>query len=520
MIREPENRPGGRVEPVADWLQEVEFRRPPPRPLPAWRDRRHWRWIAALMVVLVVTVVVFRHPLATLVWPDMRVQRLLDEAELAMRQGRLSNPDGSGARQRFEAAQALDSDRSEARDGLSRLALAAVAQARAHLQANRFEQARQSLQLARELQVPQAEADAVVEQLRQRESTHAGLDELARRAEAARAAGQLDIALPMYQRVLALQPTHTAALEGREDALSELLQLARRAIADGQLARGAGLVAQAREQDAGHVDLPEAQAQLARAADLRRTRADADLRRQHLQAALAGYRQVLDAVPGDAAAAQGIERLATAYAQRAAREAADFRFDAAQASLASARDIAPRGRVVVEAEQALQRARQAQLRLVSPLPARARQQRTQALLASMQEAEARGEWLTPPGESAYDKLRAAQAISPTDPAVQRAAGRLLPAVRACLEDELRANRVRRARACYDAWQALQPGDAGLAEARRQLASKWMAVGDERLGAGDVAFAVQALREAQALDAAVQGLDAFSARVRSAQSGDR
>ncbi|NDK38155.1 hypothetical protein DT603_04790 [Pseudoxanthomonas gei] len=470
--------------------------------------------------MLALTVVVFRHPLAKLVWPDMRVQRLLDDAELAMRQGRLSNPDGSGARQRFEAAQALDADRSEARDGLSRLALAAVAQARAQLQANRLDQARQSLQLARELQVPQAEADAVAEQLRQRESAHAGLDELVRRAETARAAGQLQIALPLYQRVLALQPTHTAALEGREDALSELLQQARRAIADGELARGAGLVAQAREQDAGHVDLPEAQAQLARAADLRRSRADADLRRQKLQPALEGYRQVLHAVPGDPAAAQGIERVATAYAQRAAREAADFRFDAAQDSLASARDIAPRAAVVVEAEQALVRARQAQLRLVSPLPGRERQRRTQALLASMQEAEARGEWLTPPGESAYDKLRAAQAISPADPAVQRASRRLLPAVRACLEDELRANRIRRARACYDAWQALQPRDAGLAGARRQLASKWIAVGDERLGSGDVEFAALALREAQALDAAAPGLDAFAARVHSAHQGDR
>lgn len=505
---------------MADWLQEVEVRRPAPAPLPAWRDRRHWRWIAALLVALAVAVVVFRQPLANLVWPDMRVQRLLNDAEVALQQGRLSTADGTGARQQFEAAQALDSDRSEARDGLSRVGQAAVAQARAHLQANRFDPARQSLLLARELQVPRAEADAVASLLRQRESAHAGLDQLMQQADAASGAGQLETALSLYQRVLGLQPNHTAALEGREDALSELLQQARRAITAGELGQGAALIAQAREHDDGHVDLPDVQAQLARAVELRKRRADADLRRQRLEPALAGYKLVLDAKADDAAAREGIERVATAYAQRSARQAADFNFTAAQASLRSADEIAPRAPVVMEAEQALQRARQAQLRLVSPLAPRERQRRTQDLLASMQQAEARGDWLTPPGESAYDKLRAAQALSPEDVEVQRAATRMLPAVRACLEDELRANRIRRARACYDAWQTLQPRDAGLAEARRQLALKWIAVGDERLGSGDVEFAVQALREAQGLDAAAPGLDAFAARVRSAHAGDR
>ncbi|MGH8026685.1 MAG: hypothetical protein ACREO0_08155, partial [Pseudoxanthomonas sp.] len=280
MLRDPDNPPRGKIEPVADWLQEVEFRRPTAKPAaPAWRDRGLWRWAAAAIVLLVLAIVVFRQPLANLIWPDMRVQRLLDEAEQALKQGRLSAADGTGARQRFEAAQALDSDRSEARDGLGRVAQAAVAQARGYVRDNRFEQARQSLALARELQVPRADADAVANQLRQRESAHAGLDELMRQAGSAKANGTLEIALPLYQRVLALQPTHTAALEGREDALSDLLQQARQAIGQGDLAKGAVLIAQAREYDAGHVDLPDAQAQLARAVETRRRGADGDLRR-------------------------------------------------------------------------------------------------------------------------------------------------------------------------------------------------------------------------------------------------
>ena len=522
MIRDfdktPDNKPGGRVEPVADWLQEVEFRRPatPPSP-PAWRDRRYWRWVVAIALLLAVAVVAFRQPLANLMWPDIRVQRLLDDAEIALKQGRLSTADGTGARQRFEVALALDSDRGEARAGLGRVAETALAQARAHIRANRFEAARQALTLARELQVPRGDADVVAEQLRRDEAAHAGIDVLMAEAAAAQADGQLEIALPLYQRVLVLQPNQTTALEGREDALSELLQQARQALAAGDLARGSALIVQARGYDPGHVDLPDLQSQLARAIEQKRRLADADLRRQRLDQALTGYRLVQYASADDAAATQGIERVATAYAQRAAREAADFDFAKAEASLRLARELTPRAAVVKEATQSLARARQSQSRLASPVPTRERARRAQLLLAAMEQAEARGNWLTPPGESAYDKLRAAQALAPEDAEVGRAAARFLVATRSCFEDELRSNRVRRARACLDAWQTIEPGDAGLGRVRRQLAQKWMEIGNERLGAGDVVFAVQALREAQRLDMDAPGLSDFAARVTAAQT---
>ena len=527
MIRIPDNAPGndpgkrpdGRVEPVADWLHEVEFRRPAaPSSPPAWRDRRYWRWAAVLVLSLAVLVVAFRQPLADLMWPDMRVQRLLDEAEIALKQGKLDAADGTGARQRFEAALALDSDRSEARAGLGRVAEAALAQARAQLRANRYQAARQALALARELQVPRADADAVADQLRRDEAAHAGIDVLMAEAAAAQAEGQLEIALPLYQRVLALLPNQTAALEGREDALSEWLQQAGKALAAGDLARGSSLIARAREYDPGHVDLPDLEARLARAVEQRRRLADADLRHQRLDRALAGYQLVLAASTDDAVARQGIERVATAYAQRATREAADFDFAKAEASLVLARDLAPRAAVVKEATQSLARARQSQSRLASPVPARERTRRAQLLLAAMEQAEVRGNWLTPPGESAYDKLRAAQALAPDDVEVKRAAARLLPATRACFEEQLRSNRVRRARACYDAWQTLDPRNAQLPDARRRLAQKWIAVGGERLGAGEVAFAAEALREARDLDMGAPGLAEFAARVQSAQAG--
>ncbi|MCC4593545.1 hypothetical protein LL974_20660, partial [Xanthomonas campestris pv. cannae] len=89
------------------------------RPVPLWRDRRVWRWALALLLVLGMAVVVFRRPLADLIWPETRIQQLLDQGHAALRAGRLSAADGSGARERFEAALALDSDRMQARVGLA-----------------------------------------------------------------------------------------------------------------------------------------------------------------------------------------------------------------------------------------------------------------------------------------------------------------------------------------------------------------------------------------------------------------
>ena len=102
--------------------------------------------------------------------------------------------------------------------------------------------------------------------------------------------------------------------------------------------------------------------------------------------------------------------------------------------------------------------------------------------------------------------------------MKQAAARFLPSVQSCFENELRGNRIRRAQACHSAWQTMAPTDSKVLDARRRLAQKWIAVGDERLGAGDVAFAIQALAEARALDASTTGLAEFAHRVGTAQSG--
>jgi len=519
-------RQDGRIEPIADW-EHLRFRdgdAPARHGPPLWRARRTWRWGALVVVLLLILLAVFRQPLANLFWPDTRIQQLLDQGHAALRSGRLTAPDGSGARQYFEAAQALDGDRAEARDGLARVAKAALEQARRAIARSDFAAAHASLALATELQVPRAEAAVVADHLRTREAAAAGIESLLRQARAAQAAGRLDgdpaAALPLFQRVLALQPNRIEALEAREDILSDLLQQADTAMARGDVVAAGRLIAQVRGYDGGHVDLPAAQAGFARAIDERLKRADADLRRGRLARAAEGYQQVQAAAGDDARARQGIDRVAAAFAETARRQAGDYRFEQAESALARARELSPQVPAVRDATQYLARVRAAHANLPASLPPRERQRRTATLLAEMAQAEARGDWMTPPGESAYDKLRAVQAVAPDDPRVRRAAARVLAAAQACFEQEWRGNRVRRAQSCLAAWQAIRPGDPALMEARRRMAQKWIAVGDERLGAGDVAFAAQALDEARGIDARAPGLSDFAERVRLARQAQR
>jgi len=85
-------------------------------------------------------------------------------------------------------------------------------------------------------------------------------------------------------------------------------------------------------------------------------------------------------------------------------------------------------------------------------------------------------------------------MAPRDRRVRAAAVRLLPAAQQCVEDGLRENRVQAAGACLDAWETLSRSGPQ-ADARQRLGQRWLAIGSERLGRGDVQFAQQALQQA-------------------------
>ena len=73
---------------------------------------------------------------------------------------------------------------------------------------------------------------------------------------------------------------------------------------------------------------------------------------------------------------------------------------------------------------------------------------------------------------------------------------MLPSARQCFDAGLRANSLARARGCLDAREVLGDDAGAVRDARRRLAQRWLAIGDERLGAGNLAGAEAALASAR------------------------
>src|SRR5690606_28329808 len=153
--------------------------------VPAWR-----RWTAlALAIGGIAVLLLAREPVSGWLWPDTRVQQLRADAANALLAGELTRADGRGARELYAAALALDPDRPDARDGLARVGRAALEQAEVAFEQGRFDDAQTSLQLARDLEVPRSQTEALESRLRERTVDGAGLDLLLATAHAARAAG-------------------------------------------------------------------------------------------------------------------------------------------------------------------------------------------------------------------------------------------------------------------------------------------------------------------------------------------
>ena len=229
------------------------------------------------------------------------------------------------------------------------------------------------------------------------------------------------------------------------------------------------------------------------------------------------YRALLAMDANDGPASEGLVQVGQALGRRADRLAAEYRFAEAEAALSQARELAPDdGRLRAVAER-IEASRALHARLDPAQSPAERQQRLATLLEEITVAEQRGELLEPPGNNAYDKLHAARSIAPDDPRVQETGARLLGAAKDCFERELRSNSLGRAGACLDARATLAEDAGDLASARLRLAQRWLAIGDERLGAGELHRATSALQSAREIDPSVPGLAEFGERLRTASA---
>jgi len=432
------------------------------RAVPATRRMlRRWWWLPSGLIALLLWCWLRTDAPA----PPTRARELLQHAADALARGHLSAPDGSGARELYEAAQAMDPDLPEARRGRVDVGRAALARAQAALARGEVAAARGDLELARQLQVPRAQLEAVSAALREQGLAQVDVNGLLARADAARAQGWwVDVppefpdesaALPLYQQLLTLFPGHADALRGREEALAHLLEQARAALRMGDLEFAAAAIAHVRAYDPGHIDLPDTLARLTEERAGIQQQASAALAHGQVETAIERWQHLLALDRDDLEARGGIERAVQRLAEQAAVLGERRQFDEAARALARAREILPSAPALHAAEVRI---------------ARARQHQERAPTASLQVADA------------------------------------------CFQASLAANDLGRARACLEAARAQGEAVETLAARRRQLALRWIAIGEERLRSGNLSAATTALNSARETDPATPGLQALALRL--------
>lgn len=458
------------------------------------------RWQQALFATLLLMALISPW-LADWLSPDRGFRGALDAAQAALQRGELSRDDGRGARELYQSVLAIQPDQPDAQQGLLAVREAALSRARQTIAARDYAAADAAIRLARELSASSAELQPLQLSLRDALLDDDGLRRWMQEASSRAAAGQYfgDAgALASYRRILALLPSHAPALQAREDLISTLLKRQTEMVRSGDLAQADAELRELESNDPAHFALPDARAALATAQEARRrwrderlARASRALKRGDALSAGERYREVLAKIGDDETALEGFRQSREALLIQVESDLAELRLAKAQTAL----DVLQRWQVEPRRLQDLRR------RLLIASVSRERQfgkmsaEEQQRHQDGMREAMRQGNWLSPPGDSAWDHLRRlrtaglpAKRLTETEKAFNDAAWE-------CQREALSGNRLRDAGICLEALQTAAPRDVRLRDSRAQLAQRWRDWASERIAKNQLGEAQHALQQA-------------------------
>lgn len=491
------------------------------------RRRHRGLWIALLAVVLVGIGggLYLNQDRLREALPQTHLNAVLAQATAALDSGQLAGTDAS-ARELFLTARAIDPDNRSAQQGLEEVGRQLLARTRAALQEGDATAAHALLAQSESLPVPAGEVAELARSLQARESRDVELGSVLDAAQAAADQGNLDgneqSAIALYRRALTLDPGNAVALSRLRDVLTSLLQQASAALAKANFEAASSTIERVAAIDPGHLGLPEARAALAKARqtkdeDTKRQldAADALLARGHLLPphepnALQAYQAVLAVDAAQPRALEGVRKVALALLGQANRQAEDYQFEVAQSLITQARRLAPDLPALAVSERQLDQVRTRRDRFQT------HQAQTQIDLPSTlqraRDAVQAGQFLVPPGESAYDLYRAVLAQAPDNAEARAGLAALPDRAMQRFEEAMAANRLGAARDALEAVGVIGPSDARLVPARQRLARSYLAYASERLGAGETERATNAFNQARELDPANAELPAMQARL--------
>ena len=474
--------------------------------------------------------------------PRTDLNTVLEQAQQALKDGRLDGQDGTSARELFQQAVAQEPDNDRARDGLRQVGQAELSSADAALQAGQFAQAQQQAAVARELLGGGSDVDRLDTLISRAQAAQVQTVDLVDQAQQALAAGKLDGpqgAGALYQRVLQADPGNAVATHGLDLVGSALSVQAHDALESGDLAKAGAsieqlaalqpnngalpalraLQAQSRQQQDGALQAALKQGQDALRAG--RIAGDGD------DTALAHFKAALALDPDNASAKSGLGDVAQALTVQANaaidagdREHAASLLDAAaqlapkSADLAAARarlrskaSLPPRSAATDQGEDA-----PVATAVLSPQQSAAVAQ----LVQRAQLATRNGNIMMPPGDSAYDLYRSALAIDGNNAAASQGLQGLAGEVEQQFRQALAAGKLTQADDMLANLAELAPGDPAQGGLNNQLASAWLDRAEQQLGSGDRMGAGQSLAHALKLAPNHPRLLDLSARLQGAQ----
>ena len=525
----PDGLPHFRAEPRQPGAGATRPARTPQRtPGAPWL---RWLLLAVLLLLGVLLIAQHRAWFAQLL-PSPQLDHVLDQGDRALAQGHLGDRHPPGARQFYQQAAQISGDNSRALAGLQAVGQAELMRAKAALAEHRLAAADVALKQAYALLGGGTELTTLQQQLARQRAQGVRLADLVAQAQQAYATGRLTgagSAAGWYLQVLQADPGNAVARHGLDQVASALARQARQALASGDINGARRQVQQIATLMPSQADLPALQAELAssaRAAQQALTQklaaAASLIAAGHITtpagaSALDLYQQVLQADPGNSVAQAGLAHVATALMVQAHAQADAGDFSAAQRLLDQAATLTPHSVELAAARARLAHARaQASAQPVqpgrpAPAPAAvppAQRQQALALVQRAQAAAARGDFLLPPGASAFDLYRQALNLDGTSRAA-RAGLQALPQLAAnATAQALHDGQLERAAVMLQNYAQLAPGAAGVARFQHALGTAWLDLANRDLARGDHAAARSALAQAQRWapdDARVQAL---------------
>jgi serine/threonine-protein kinase PpkA len=463
--------------------------------------------------------------------PSTELNSMLARAQRALDAGNLTGTADS-AQSLFQSARSIDPDNDIARRGLAEVGEQLIRQARESLDRNDLASAKRLAAAARELLGGGAAVDQISARIAEVEARGTQAEALLESAQNALAAQHLsgeDGAIALFQKMLASDPDNAVAKAGIRRSSDALKALALTALQSDDATSAAAHIEDIARILPTYPDLPDLRAQLAKQRDTAAATIDRDLARAEAQlragrivgssdSAQTLFATVLQRDPSNVRALTGMRavgRAMLAQAQAAIEDsnpgAADRWLTQAEALNAEVADVRAARLQVRELRERLAIAAERQVTSPADLD------RMQKLIADAALAVEAGRLIEPPGNSAYDKYRAALSIDGNNQAAAEGLARMPARARQLFDELLTQGAYSRARGMIDAVEQLSPSDASIASMRSRLATAYLNLAEKDIGENALADAQRAITSARALSPENSRLAALEQKLREASA---